>query len=240
MATVLETSRPRPGRRFEPTHEKALYENALSACTALPGAYRGLIVIREMTGPIGIPDLTALVGSQRALEERRAFGAPPLLNQLDAAIVAAAHTRIGRPLEAIAAQLGWPVTTVRRRLPALLDSDVLSWTTRRGLRRHHAMQPLGRLFAVEAKVRDRGAAVHQARSYGSWADGYVLVMGELGSRPLAQVLTDVDEDEGGLMMAGRWLRRPKVSSLPDSRRLLGSEYFYAAVANGTYHPSVVA
>lgn len=240
MTAVLDTSRPRAGRRFEPTHELALQGDALHACELLPGARRGVIVVREMTGPIGIPDLTALVGSHRALDARIRLDVPPLLNQLDAAIVAAAPARGGCSVEAISAALGWPNATIERRVPGLLRAGAIAMSTRGELRRHSALRPLGRLFAVEAKVRDRGAAIQQARAYASWADAYVLVMGELGARPLAQLCDDVDQDNGGLMIAGRWVRRPVVRALPPGRRLLASEHFYAAILSGSYQPSVLA
>lgn len=86
LTTVQSTSAPRDGRRFEPIHELALDGDALAACGSLPGSHRGVFVVREMTGPIGIPDLTALVGDLSLLRARLALGVKPVLDQLDAAI----------------------------------------------------------------------------------------------------------------------------------------------------------
>ena len=84
VAMVRETSRPRAGRRFTPSHELALLGPAIDATGALPGAHRGLLVVQESTGPFGIPDLTALVGSPALLTDRLALGVPALLHQVDA------------------------------------------------------------------------------------------------------------------------------------------------------------
>jgi hypothetical protein len=78
--TIAELAGPRPGSRFEPTHELALHEDALAACASLPGSHRNVFAVREMVGPIGIPDLTALVADLALVRIRLA-----VLNQLDAA-----------------------------------------------------------------------------------------------------------------------------------------------------------
>src|SRR4051812_12851029 len=83
---LFETSRARPGRRFQPTHERALLRSALSAAGQLPGAHRGVLVVPEMSGPYGIPDLTALVGDPAALSARLDLPVPPLLHEVDAAV----------------------------------------------------------------------------------------------------------------------------------------------------------
>jgi hypothetical protein len=90
LTTAQHTSAPSSGRRFEPTHELALHEAALAACASLPGSYRGVWVVREMTGPIGTPDLTALVADLSLLRSQLAIEVQPVLNELDAAIVATA------------------------------------------------------------------------------------------------------------------------------------------------------
>lgn len=243
MATAMvhDTKRPRAGRRFEPTHERALHGDALKACESLPGAHRGVVVVREMTGPIGIPDLTALVGDPLLLEMRLALDIPPILNQLDAGIVAATPAGASRTPQAIAATLRWPLTTVKRRIPGLVRTGALMRTSSGSLRRVSSfLQPAGRLYAVEAKVNDRAAAIHQARTYSVWTDSYVLVMGSLGGRALSQLLSEVSDDHGGLMVASEWLRRPVIHPLDDGRRLWASEHFVAAVRDHQYQPSVLA
>jgi hypothetical protein len=237
FATIHETENPRAGRRFEPTHELALHDGALFACRSLPGAHQGVVVIREMVGPIGIPDLTALVGKPAVLQQRLDLPVPPLLNRLDAAIVAVAAPRLSRDLSAIAASLGWPVTTIERRVPALLDVGALRETRPGRYVRPSALQPTGRLYAIEAKVRDRSAAVQQGRSYSVWADSYVIVIGALGARPLDALMADVSADSAGLLVDGRWLSRPVIRSLGVARRMWAAEHVVAAL-RGRHQPSV--
>lgn len=223
------TSRPRAGRRFEPTHESALLPDAHRACRALPGASRGLTVISEMTGPWGIPDLTAIVGNPDSLGARLASSVPALLHEVDAGIVAGTYVRRGRSVEQIATALSWPVETVLRRLDPLLRSRALQQTDDGLYTRDPAIQPLGRVYAIEAKVSDWRKALQQVRGYSVWADSYVLVMGPLSSGIKDKLLTEVAGDKGGLVVNGIWLRRPSVHPLPTSRRLWASEHVVAAI-----------
>ena len=89
----LVSARERGGRRFQPVRERSLEGVALEACASLPGAQAGLVVIKEVAGPYGIPDLVAVVGDPKVARERLALGVPPLLNELDAAIVATTAPR---------------------------------------------------------------------------------------------------------------------------------------------------
>ncbi len=231
MTVVMSThtSRPRHGRRFEPTHELELLPDALNACRALPAAHKGLTIVAEMTGPIGIPDLTALVGSDELLAARLASPIRPLLHEVDAAVVGVAHPRMARTAEQFAAALGWPEETVRRRLVPLTRSGALLGVAGDRFRRDSALQPLGRVYAVEAKVRDWRRALQQARSYSTWADSYVLVMGALSQAPLEQLTAEVANDRAGLVVNGRWVRRPTVHKLSPGRRLWTAEHVVAAL-----------
>jgi len=240
MTAVQHTSAPRPGRRFQPVHETELEDDALAACSALPGAHRGVIVIREMTGPIGIPDFTAMVGGSHALQARSGLDVPPIVNETDASIIAASSAKIPRSVRALAWSLGWPIATVARRIPGLVDRGALWAAKEDRYLRPEALQPAGRLYAVEAKVRDRVGAVYQARTYLSWADSYVLVMGELGPSPLDLVTQAVRVDDGGLMIAGTWIVRPRLSKRNGAHRFWASEHFFAAVGGPQMKPSVRA
>lgn len=158
-------------------------------------------------------------------------------DKLDASIVAASSAKVARSPEALARTLGWGVETITRRLPALVRSGALIVARPDRYVRPLPLGPIGRLYAVEAKVRDRQAAVQQARAYSAWTDGYVLVMGPLGQSPLQSLLDEVDIDRGGLVVDGRWLRRPVVRTLDPVRRLWSAEHFVAAVWS-SYQPSV--
>lgn len=233
---VHGTSRPRSGRRFQPSHELALHGPAIQACAALPGAHRGLTVISEMTGPIGIPDLTAVVGPPSHLTARLAIKVPPLLNQLDAGVVAVTHPSQARSTAAMARLLQWPEQTVQRRVGELVHLGALHEVRPGRFVRPEQLRPVGRLYAVEAKVRDWGRALRQGRTYSVWADSYVLVMGPLADRAQHQLLEQAHQDKAGLVVAGRWLNRPTVHPLPIAQRLWAAEHVVAAVG-GNYHPS---
>ncbi len=109
---VWDSSRPRAGRRFEPTHELVLHDLAAELAAGLRGASRGLVLLRELAGPIGIPDLTALIGDPGPLEARLALNVPPLLNEIDAAIAGVAHAHAPRSAAVLARALGWPEETI--------------------------------------------------------------------------------------------------------------------------------
>jgi hypothetical protein len=240
LSGILDTARPRPGRRFQPTHELALSNDALAACGTLPGAQHGVLVVKEMAGPIGIPDLAAVVGRQSPLDARLALDVSPVLNAIDAAILASARANAALAPAAIARLLGWPDSTVNRRLPGLVRSGALQYASNGGVIRRSEIRPVGRLYAVETKVRDARAALHQVRTYSVWADSYVLVMGQLGEQALRNLVCEVRADQGGLMVAGRWVCRPQAKSASPAHRLWASEHVVAAVRGGTYQPSVLA
>jgi hypothetical protein len=225
--------RERGGRRFQPVHERSLERAALEACSALPGAHRGLIVIKEVAGPLGIPDLVAVVGDPRAARLRLALGVPPLLNELDAAIVSAAAPRAARSAATLARHLGWEIDTVLARLPRLLEVGALSETSPGVVVRPTALEPVGRLYAVETKVSNWRRAVRQGRSYQLWCDTYIVVMEALSAMPLDGLLAATHEDGAGVVIDGRWRSRARIRRSPVWRRLWGSEHVIAALGHGS-------
>ena len=210
-------------------------DSAMASARTLPRTDAGLLLIEEMTGPLGIPDLTAVVGDPNLLAGRLASGIPPLLNEIDAGIVAALNPRRGSSSDQVAARLGWSEPTVRRRTARLHTIGAVARTPSGNLVRHPAIQPVGRLYAIEAKLREWRRALRQARSYGAWADSYVLVMGPLGSAPLAELTASVQRDRAGLMVDGRRICTPRLHPLPNARRLWAAEHVVAAMSG--YHPS---
>jgi biotin operon repressor len=191
-----------------------------------------------MAGPIGIPDFTALVGDPRRLAARLDLDVQPIINQLDAAIVSHTYASVPRSPNALAKELGWSVETVSRRIAGLTHIGALIETGTNRYVRPAELSPVGRLYAIEAKMSDRMGAVRQGRTYGAWADSYVLVMGHIGQRRLEMLTSDVELDRAGLMVDSRWVRRPALNSLSKVRRLWSSEHFVAAVRPSDYQPSV--
>jgi DNA-binding Lrp family transcriptional regulator len=225
----------KPGRRFQPIQELSLHPVALRAAEALPSAHVGVIAARELAGPIGIPDVTALVGNPERLRARLNADVRPLLHRVDVGVLAAASSRRALSIQTFAQRLNWPVETVARRIPNLVRAGALK-RSGSGYLRHAAIQPLGRIYAIEAKVSDWRRALIQARAYGVWADAYVLVMGGLSPRAIEQLLKEVSIDGGGLMVEGVWHRRPVVHPLPAPDRIWAAEHFVSGIAH-SYHPS---
>lgn len=225
----IDPGRLRPGRRFEAVEELELEPSAVFAARGLPHAHAGIQVIRELAGPIGVPDYVAVVGPPERLTWRLRSSVPPLLNQIDAGIVAVAST--GRPHTAqhLARRLGWSLETVARRLPLLVRSGALLEDPPGRYIAHADVQPIGRLYALEAKIRDWRRAVRQARKYRLWCDNYIIVMGSLSTSTLANAQAIVSEDGGGLVVGMQWVTRPGRSRLSAARRLWGSEHVVAAL-----------
>lgn len=227
---VKESERPRAGRRFAPVAEQALRRDALQAAKALRGAASGLAVYGEVAGPFGIPDFLAVTGARLVLRQRLAADIPPLLNEVDAGIVANLTPSRGRAVDVLSARLGWEPDTIQRRLPALLRSAAVRRIGDDRFVRHRALVPVGHLHALETKVRDFRRALRQARTYALWCENYVIVMQELRGPSLENAADLVAADRGGLVVAGRWIQRPGARRLSSARALWGSEHLVAAAS----------
>lgn len=221
--------RPRGGKRFAPNQETQLHETALSAAASLPAAHKGLVVIDEVAGPLGVPDFVAIVGPAERLDRRKSLGIPPLLHEIDAAIVGAASPKAPRSAETLSRILGWPQTTIERRLGALQTIGALVRTPRFAYLRPEGLSPIGNLYAIEAKVNAWNRAVQQGRMYRVWCDSYVLVMGDLSLPTETKLLEATERDGAGIVVNGKWRRKPRITKRPDWKRLLGSEHAFAAL-----------
>lgn len=240
MAYALEiaTSTPRAGRRFEPIQERELHQDALAAVRGLPGANRGLVVVPEFAGPIGIPDFTAYVGTIERIRRRHELDVAPVVKELETGIISAAYARRPSSVDAIAGTLGWPVETVAERLRGLVKRGALIEASPGKYIRPEPLEPGGRLYAIEAKVSDWRSALRQVRTYRVWADSYVLVMGRLSERAQAAVIAEVNRDHGGLVLEGRWIVRPRLGQTATRRRMQASELFAAATRTGLGGPTL--
>lgn len=240
MTYTLEiaTSTPRAGRRFEPIQERELHKDALAAIRGLPGASRGLVVVPEFAGPLGIPDFTAYVGNIDHIRQRHHLNVVPIVNELETGIISAAYARRPSSAQVLARSLGWPIETVAERLRSLVRRGALIEASSGKYVRPEALEPGGRLYAVEAKVDDWRSALRQVRTYRVWADSYVLVMGQLTERAQAAVTAEVRRDRGGLVLEGRWIFRPRLGNTAARRRIQASELFAAATRVGLGSPSL--
>lgn len=73
---VWESKVARSGRRFAPEHETALEPAARRAIKNLPGADGGVVAVREVPGPFGVPDSFALIGGRDRLAQRQRLDVP--------------------------------------------------------------------------------------------------------------------------------------------------------------------
>lgn len=235
-AIEIATSTPRAGRRFEPIQERELHQDALAAVQGLPGAARGLIVVPEFAGPLGIPDFTAYVGDIDRIRRRHRLDVDPVVNELESGIVSAAYSKRPSSSRDIAHALGWPVETVAERLRGLVRRGALIETSSGKYVRPESLEPSGRLYAVEAKVNDWRSALRQVRTYRVWADSYVLIMGPLTTRARAAVTAEVRRDRGGLVIEGHWVDRPRLGYTTARRRIQAAELFAAATREGLGRP----
>lgn len=231
-AFEIQTSTPRAGRRFEPVQERELHRDALAAARDLPGAHRGLIVVPEFAGPIGIPDFTAFVGDIARVRARHELDVDPVINEIETGMISATHSRRAIRPEHIAAALGWPDSMVSDRVRGLMRRGALREESAGRYVHPPQLEPGGRLYAIEAKVADWRSALRQVRTYRVWADSYVLVMGQLAERVQEALVAEVRHDRGGLLVAGRWIVRPRLGSVSERRRLQAWELFAAATRAG--------
>jgi hypothetical protein len=142
-----------------------------------------------------------------------------------------------RTSNAIAKTLGWPVSTVERRIPSLLKSGALARSGKDGFTRPEPLQSVGRLVAFEAKVDDWRGALAQARSYGVWAENYVIVMARASAGATELMQREVARDAGGLILGGTWMVRPRRKPMSRAKQLWGSEHFAAALIGHDHQPS---
>lgn len=229
LPAVMTSARPRAGRRFEPVAELGLMVEARKATRRLPGARAGLLVLDDVAGPYGVPDLVAVTGSAEVLARRQALSVPPLLNQVDASIAAVTSPTSARSVQAIARRLGWPSSTVARRISALLRSGALEEWRSGTFVRPKDLVPIGRTFAIELKVRDWQRALHQGRSYQLWTDAYVLVMPTISGYAEMSLVKAAITDRSGVVINGKWKVRPMIDRPEHIRSLWGSEHVLAAM-----------
>jgi hypothetical protein len=238
LPKLRESQRPRAGRMFAPIGERELELATRRALRSLPGIENGVVALREAAGPFGVPDVLAVVGDRAPYRARLRLPIPPILNEIDAAIVGSLGSRAGLTRADLAARVGWDESTLSRRLPALLRLGAVIETKSGRLRRPAELASIGSIYAIEAKIRDWRRALVQCRTYRLWTNNYVLVLGPLSSSPTASVLHEVRKDRGGLVVGDASLRPPSRRRLSAQRQFWGSEYAVAAMTAGVTKPTL--
>lgn len=210
-----------PGRRFEPSEERLLDEHLVVLASHLPGASGSLYVSREVAGPRGIADLVATTRVDADLERRRATGLEPLTTFSDAAVVAATHERRALSIESLARNLGMTNERVSRRVAGLVAQGYLN-RVGRGICRTGGLLPVGRTYALEAKVSNWQKGLSQALRYGSWCDAKAVVLLR-PPRDLSAVRNRYEHFGVGLGVRDRWVIRPRIGHPQPAMRLFASE-----------------
>jgi hypothetical protein len=207
--------------------ERELEATARRVASELPRASSGLLALVELRAPFGVPDLTVVIGPPEPRRRRLRLDVPPLLNEVDAGIVSATSTTEARTPAEIAGLLGWPESTINRRIDGVQKSRAVVEAGDGGFVRRAALVPIGTTWAIELKVRDWRRAVTQCRTYLTWADGYILVLRSVSRSSQRELESLVAADGGGLVVADEWLIYPAERLLPEARRLWASEHFIA-------------
>jgi len=209
---------------------------ALQSARTLPGASAGVLVVPEMSGPIGVPDFLVMVGGERSLQRRMASGIRPILGELDCAVISSLYSARPRSPRAIAVSLGWAEEKVISRLQQLKRIGAVFETPSGMFLRHESLSSGGTLYAIEVKVRDWAQAIRQSRGYRTWANNYVVVLGPLGEQAKRAATAEVEADEAGLFIDGMWIRKPSRRRPEPLRSLMGFEHLVASL--GGYQPSL--
>ncbi|MGW1708256.1 hypothetical protein ACWCP8_22720 [Streptomyces sp. NPDC002206] len=215
------------GVRFAPTKEAELDPALRRLASTLPRSKPGAIMMAEVPGPVGIPDLVALPGPGPALQRRLDSLIPPVLNPVGVEVLSALYVRREIGIEALKRKCGQSDRTVSR---ALRDLEKKGAAIANGKlwRKADAMIPVGNIYALEAKVDDWRKGVRQAFRYRAWCSSSALVLSRM-PRNCDPLFSTVRRLGIGLALDDQWLVRPPLSKIAPKEMLWGSEHFVAAL-----------
>lgn len=215
-----------PGTRFAPTKERDLEPVLRDLAARLPAASKGTVVIPEMRGPSGIPDLVAITRASK-LSRRLATSLPALTNICDVRLLLAYRRNTKEGIDSLAAALSETPHAVGRRTRRLIRTGWLvkdhdRWVVDK------AIEPLSRIYALEGKVDDWQAGMRQAAIYGSWADASAVVLLRL-PKDTQRAVSTAEALGIGLAESNRWLVRPSIQKVPLARRIQAREFLVSAL-----------
>lgn len=218
--TELSESAQR-GRRFAPIRERALEPALRSIALRLPGAAEGLVLAPEFRGARGVVDLLAVTRAGSKFIDRTNLGAPYITSEADSAVLARLSPRVTRSPGNLARAVGMTDRQTLTRLRALAREGAAEQVGN-GYRRLPGFDPIGRAYALEAKVDDWRKGLSQAMRYASWADAAGVVL--LVEPPnLAAVRARFRALRIGLAIGDSWIVRPVIGRPDPGRRMALSE-----------------
>lgn len=223
VAPLEVSADPRPGRRFQPTVEKALDADLMTLAMHLPGAGGGLAITREFPGGRGVADVVAVTRWHETLRRRISMPQPFLRNETDCAVVAALSAHQTRSTRNVGKRVGMSEEQVYRRARALVATGhVEIWGS--GFRRAPGFDPIGRAYALEAKVNDWQKGISQALRYATWCDAAAVVLLR-PPRDLGEIRNRCSSLGLGLGIGGRWVVRARLGRPNAGLRLALSEHW---------------
>jgi len=234
MPTLYEwpAATVRSGRRFEPVAEKALDSDLRALAARFRSTDQVVHSIPEFPGANGIADLLVVSSVGSRLHARLSSGLP-FLRSLTDARVAAAIPR-GRDLDwrRLAPIVDMSERQVGSTLNRLVSAGVV---IRHGglVRRNIAMAPVGRMYALEAKVSDWRKGMSQALRYSTWSDAAGVVLAE-APQNIEQAKLRARTLGLGLAVRDRWIVRPRLKVPQAGLRLLASEHFVMSLHAAGY------
>jgi hypothetical protein len=218
--TELNESTQR-GRRFTPVQERDLDPALRALALRLPGADEGLVLAPEFRGARGVVDLLAVTRVGSRFVERTQIGAPFVTSEANSAVLARLSPRATRSPRHVATAVGMSERQALTRLRALVRTGAAEQVGN-GYRRRPGFDPIGRSYALEAKVDDWKKGLSQALRYASWADaaGVVLLV---APQNLAAVKARYRALRIGLAIGDSWVVRPVIGRPDPGRRMALSE-----------------
>ena len=217
------------GQPFQPIAEKELRGLAIAAAGTLPGPTGSVVLVPEMVSPLGRPDFVALLGGEHWLQGRIASSVSPILSELDCLVVSMLHTRRALSVDSIASKIEWSPNAVEKTLLSLCKLGAVERSLTNTFYVNPVIKPNGTLIALEMKVRDWPRAVAQGRTYRTWADNYVVILGDVGKLACDRAQSRIIADGGGLYTDRGWLSKPVSRKAGKARRQHGFEMLFAAL-----------
>lgn len=180
----------------------------------------------EFAGASGIADFVVATHFESAARDRVASGVPFVRTVGDADLLALIPLGRHVALDTVAVRRGVAPNQVRRTLARFARQG---WVEERaGLYvRNRVLQPIGRLYALEAKVADWRRGLAQAIRYSTWSNAAGVVLLKQ-PKDLQSAVRSAKSLHLGLGVNGKWLVRPRLHRNSSGARLLASEALVAS------------